>query len=327
MSLVRKTLERKGLPSNVVDIVMESWRQSTKKQYCTYINRYITFCEGKQYDVLLPFVNQMLEFLNVLYCAGLGYSAINTARSALSSFLSVCSDVKLGAHPLVTRFMKGVFHIRPSLPRYKYIWDVNMLFDYFKCQPLVSSLALADLTLRTVAIVALVSAQRCQSLHLLRLDNMIQYPDNFTFTLRANFKQSRMGQETLQVVLPKFEKDDRLCVYLTLKEYIARTQDIRSTSYLFVRTISPYTQVTCSTISRWIKTVMTMAGIDVAVFKPHSTRSASVSAAARSGLDIKHILCTAGWSNAKTFAKFYNKPLVNMAQDNGFAASLFQAVN
>ena len=44
------------------------------------------------------------------------------------------------------------------------------------------------------------------------------------------------------------------------------------------------------TIARWIKELMKLAGIDTDTFKPHSCRSASASAAKRSGIPIDQIL-------------------------------------
>ena len=70
----------------------------------------------------------------------------------------------------VVRFMKGVARTRPALPRYHCIWDVNVVLDVCRMQPLVEFLSLYDLTLRTVTLLALVSAQRCQTLHMLDLD-------------------------------------------------------------------------------------------------------------------------------------------------------------
>ncbi|KAI0243433.1 hypothetical protein LSAT2_009752, partial [Lamellibrachia satsuma] len=98
---------------------------------------------------------------------GLTYSAINTARSALSSFLGITVDKPVGTDALVVRFMKGVARDRPSLPRYNCIWDVNVVLNMFRKQPLAEFISLYDLTLRTVTLLALVSAQRTQSIQLL----------------------------------------------------------------------------------------------------------------------------------------------------------------
>jgi len=63
-------------------------------------------------------VNDGLEFLTSLYRQGLGYSAINTARSVLSAIITLGDKTTFGEHPLVTCFMKGIFELKPSLPRY-----------------------------------------------------------------------------------------------------------------------------------------------------------------------------------------------------------------
>ena len=62
-----------------------------------------------------------------------------------------------------------------------------------------------------------------------------------------------------------------------------------------------------STISRWIKEVMSLAGIDTNVFLPGSTRSASVSAAARRGASIDKILGAGDWTNLGTYQRFYSR--------------------
>ena len=61
---------------------------------------------------------------------------------------------------------------------------------------------------------------------------------------------------------------------------------------------------------------MTDAGIDMNVFKPHSTRAAATSMALQSCVPIQDILKQAGWSNQRTFDRFYNKPVF---RSSGFA--------
>ena len=82
--------------------------------------------------------------------------------------------------------------------------------------------------------------------------------------------------------------------------------------------LKPYNPVHPNTISRWIKLVLERAGISTDIFKAHSTRAASTSAASMKEVNVETIIKTAGWSNAKTFAKFYNKPIA----DNDFAEAI-----
>ena len=75
------------------------------------------------------------------------------------------------------------------------------------------------------------------------------------------------------------------------------------------------------TISRWVKTVLSSAGIDTKKFRPHSTRAAAVSSANNASVPLDEILSTAGWSSESTFAKFYNKPVV---RESHFASSVLK---
>lgn len=125
LPLVRQALQEKGLSSRTSDILMLSWRERTRKQYRTYINKWITFANSRELDPLHPTLGQCLNFLTMLYDSGLKYSALNTARCALSSFVQMDSDVSLGSNPLVKRFLKAVFQTRSSLPKYQHVWNVD----------------------------------------------------------------------------------------------------------------------------------------------------------------------------------------------------------
>ena len=52
-----------------------------------------------------PGIENAIEFLVSLYNSGLGYSAISTARSALSTVLILQNGRKFGEHPLVCRYV------------------------------------------------------------------------------------------------------------------------------------------------------------------------------------------------------------------------------
>ena len=54
--------------------------------------------------------------------------------------------------------------------------------------------------------------------------------------------------------------------------------------------------------------VLRLNGVDTSCFLGHSTRSASTSAAALSGMTTAGIMQRAGWSQTNTFARFYHKP-------------------
>jgi hypothetical protein len=86
LSRVREINEKQGLSEESVSIIMRSWRKSTHKQYGVYLEKWFKFIEGKVDRNNKVSFNLVIEFLTWLYNPGLGYSALNTAKSALASF-------------------------------------------------------------------------------------------------------------------------------------------------------------------------------------------------------------------------------------------------
>lgn len=170
---------------------------------------------------------------------------------------------------------------------------------------------------------ALISAQRVQFLHFLKLSTMELKQGSATFCVDDVIKQTRPGSTGLMLHLKAYPPDRRLCIVNYLKQYISRTKDLRNQEdYLFISFSKPHQRVTSQTISRWIKESLTAAGIDTSVYKSHSTRAAAVSAAKRADLPISNILTQAGWANEQTFRKFYDKSLVK--GQGGFTTVILQ---
>jgi len=325
MQIIRESLEAQGISKKAGDIILRSWRQGTQKQYLSYIKRWISFCRKQQIDYVSPTISQVLDFLVELYDSGIGYSGINTARSSLSCVVKPVNGITLGSHPTVTRFLKGVFESRPSAPRYTQTWDVRKVLSYLQTIPNSEDVSLKDLTLKTAMLVSLVSAQRGQTIHYLNLNDMTRSETLITFAVRKPLKQSKPGVKPMVVKFTSYPADPRICVVTTLQMYLACTKDKRhGCKQLFISYLKPFKPVSRSTISRWIKIVMRNSGINVEVFKPHSTRAAATSKASASFVPLDQILSTAGWSSASTFAKFYNKQIdVN----NSFAESVLQSAD
>ena len=309
-----------------MDILTASWRPSTKKQYQVYIRRWTEYCDIRGLNFTSNSVENVVEFLSELFHAKqLSYSAINIARSALSTFLTLeGSQHTVGTHPLIVRFMKGIFQLAPPKARYQEIWDVQVVFNHLRKLSPAKTLSLRDLTLKVSMLLALISAQRAQSLHLLNLDNMRVKDSAITFTFSDHLKQNTPGRSPYTLRLPAYPPDRRLCIVTYLKQYIQRTSAVRgSERYLLISYRKPCGRVSSQTISRWIKTCMKEAGIDISVYKAHSTRAAATSAANKMDVPLPHIIAQAGWANEKTFRKFYRKPVVEK-QSEKFALALLQ---
>ncbi|CAG2225724.1 unnamed protein product [Mytilus edulis] len=97
--------------------------------------------------------------------------------------------------------------------------------------------------------------------------------------------------------------------YLELTEKIRDTNDRLNRNWLLLSFVKPHHPVTTSTLARWLKSVISSAGIDTANHKTHSTRSACTSKAFRAGDSSSETMKQARWSNLTTFSRFYCKPL------------------
>jgi len=73
---------------------------------------------------------------------------------------------------------------------------------------------------------------------------------------------------------------------------------------LFLSWIGNHDPVTSSTTTRWIKTCLQEAGIDIGVFRAHSTREAASSLV---WSDSFQYSSGSDWSSESTFLKFYHR--------------------
>ena len=109
-------MNKNHLNFDVEKLILDSWASGTRKQYKIYFKQWTTFCKTQTVDISNPTIKDGTKFLLSLYKKGLGYSAINTARSMLSNILPVKEGIEFGKHPIVTRMLKGIFRTRPALP-------------------------------------------------------------------------------------------------------------------------------------------------------------------------------------------------------------------
>lgn len=185
--------------------------------------------------------------------------------------LEVVCGRKVGSHSLVTRFMKGVFMTKPPQPKYWDTWDFGVVTEYLERLSPYSGLKLKALTLKVTALTALVTAQRCQSLHKLSLDNTSVYEDKIVFVIKDRIKTSLPGKTFPKVDIPRFAENINLCPRAHLLHYIAQTESLRtldegSVNQLFSSFCKPHRAVRSCTIARWLKTVLQQASVDTSIY-------------------------------------------------------------
>ena len=113
-------------------ILVASLRESTRKKYNPYQQKWHTYCQENNINPVTPNITNVLDFLSNLYDQGLSYSAINSAKSALSHIILIPPHTKLSDHLLISQYDKGVFNLRPPRPKLQFVWDVEIVFSYLE---------------------------------------------------------------------------------------------------------------------------------------------------------------------------------------------------
>lgn len=287
--------------------MMSSIADSTIKQYSTAYRLWWEFCQQEKIPLFEPKNSEVITFLQqISQKHNYKYGAINSHRSALSLILSA----DLGSDPLIKRFMKGMSRLRPTQPRYSNTWDPHVLLSYLEDLP--EELNLLSLSQKLVTLLALSTGSRLQTLSLIRLSNISESRQEIQINITDPIKTSGLNKEQPTLHLPFFEEKPKICVARTLQKYIQTTQPFRKSDqdWLFLTIKKPHSAASKQTLSKWVKQLLSSAGIDVSKYKPHSTRHSATSAALRQGVSLETICRTAGWSeHSATFAKFYKRPL------------------
>ncbi|WAR20010.1 LOW QUALITY PROTEIN: hypothetical protein MAR_001848 [Mya arenaria] len=316
---IREALQGRGLSGELADFIIKSWSTGTRKQYQHAWRHWGIWNDIRCSSAFQTSETVVLTYLFYLHKSGKSYSVINTHKAMLLCTLPFFGNSWCKNTDFIPRFMRSVFISKPPKPRYIAMWDVSIVLRFLESLGKNSDLSLKILTFKTVALVSLAIAPRAQTLISLCLNNMIVEKDAIVFMISDILKTTAHG-DSFSVRIEHF-RNESLCAMHTLLDYIEATKKVRLSNSLFISYVT-FKKVTTSTIARWLKLTLSLAGIDTAVFKAHSFRGAATSAAFNRGCSLKPILKTANWKSDKNFRKFYYRQCLRK-QDISFSNALF----
>lgn len=264
-------------------------------------------------------MSTVVTFLTVQFNMGVSYGTMNSHRSALSIFLG--NDI--GSEDMVKRLLKGAFRLRPSVPKYSFTWDPQIVLNHISLWFPNTDLTLEKVTKKLVILLALCTAHRVQTFSLIKLCNIHIIPSGVKIYIKDIIKTSAPGREQPVLYLPSFTDNLSICPVKVIQDYLSLTRELRpqSVEHLLITFKRPHRPATAQTVSRWIKQVLAESGVDVATFSAHSTRHAATSAASVAGVSVDVIRKTAGWtSGSQTFARFYHREV--LPDEGTFAKSV-----
>jgi hypothetical protein len=178
---------------------------------------WLGWCDGRNLDPFSVSVIEIIEFLSSEFQKNKSYSTLNSYRSMLSGTVSPIDGFAVGKHPTITQFMKGVYNLNPTKPKYCTVWDVSIVLKYIKSLPCNGNLLFKDLSYKLVILVALVSADRGQSIiALLDLELLSLLPTKAVFVIDRPTKTSKPDKPVKKVILPAYPKCKKLCVKIRI---------------------------------------------------------------------------------------------------------------
>ena len=136
-------------------MVLAAWRENTQCRYEAVITQWEDFCSREGCDPIYIPVSNMINFMAERYTDGTGYRTACLNRSALNSYVTITEGMTLTDHPLVRRFVAGVFNTRPPMPRYVQVWDIGIVISYLRGLGETPNLSLKLLTLKLNALLSI----------------------------------------------------------------------------------------------------------------------------------------------------------------------------
>ena len=321
METIRQRYDTADISEATRNLLLAAWRKNTTSTYASAWSKWVGWCDRRQVNPLSAPLSLILEFLKDQFEEGKAYRSLNVYRSALSALLLEIDSFKVGSHPLVSQLLKGAFNLKPPKPRYSHTWSVGKVLDFIKSLGPDKDLDIKVLSYKLVALLGLTAPDRSSDLAKRDLKFRSFHPEVVSFCLPGLTKTSKPGDSPKISFHAAFPLDKNLCPVECLRSYEERTIDFRPKNDslpnpLFLSFIRPHNPVCSSSLARWIKSFLSLSGIDTTIFSAHSLREAATSTALIQGVSVSEILSMADWSQESTFRKFYYKPRFNSAPGN-----------
>lgn len=304
--------------------MIASLSEQSIKQYDSCLKKWFNYCNERNISFYQTSSFTVIEFLTQLFHNGAQYATLNTCRSALSLLLGS----NIGKHEHITRFFKGIFRLRPPMPKYNATWDTAVVLNFLEQWHPNETLSLEKISKKLITLFALSTAHRMQTFSKIHISNIQFSNAQVLIKIVDLIKTSRIGSLQPILILPVFSERVQICPVAALKSYLDKTKNLRNNQdYLFISIRRPHGPVSSQTLARWVKETLRLSGVDVSIFSAHSTRHAATSRAHDLGVNLDSIRKAAGWSgSSKTFGKFYHRMVVD-CEDDSFATSILRNRN
>ena len=298
------------LSDGAVQTLLKSWAEGTEESYGLGYRYYASYCKRNNLEEFTADPTTLINFLQEEFeTTNKQHSTLNSYRSAVSMTLPPCanSNLPVGQHPLVCRFLKGVHRLRPPKVKLFPTWQVSDVLQYLLSWGDLKNLPLNKLLIKTAFLVALVCFKRPAD-----LINMC-VKEGFWSLSMEGFRCQPLGYGKTErhhpvppLVIEPFSENSCLCPVLHLVSLEEKLATLRKNEERFwISAKKPYKAISSKTMCNWLKKVIVDSG---AAGTARDVRSNGSSTAAQANLDLSRILQAGNWNRVSTFQRHYFRP-------------------
>ena len=126
----------------------------------------------------------------------------------------------------VSRMLRGIFKLRPSLPKRVVTYDSNILLKYMDSLPTNKDLLLEFVTKKLCTLLCFLSGQRNQSIGKLN-DKLMLSHGTYSFYFDTVLRTTKPGNRRHPLMFNTYPQNSKLCIMDCLQEYGSRTNLVR----------------------------------------------------------------------------------------------------
>jgi site-specific recombinase XerD len=299
----------RGLDSLVLIRYLQSFGKGTFRKKLRGWLAFYGYCNTK--DISIDTIVQedpiklLSQFILFLKEKKLSDSAIVDAKSAVSTLLEdILGKSGLGKNKILSVLLiPEELHV-PRKKKYSSIWDISLLFSYYRAEPVNSSLSNFDLMIKTVILILAFTACRPSEVVTI-VPNRVQYfSESKSMLLPTIVKQHRNRITVLQI---QQIQDEQICPVAATLEWLARLKTLHQSTFLLTKSGQPLTSA--QLLSDPIRSVFDAASIP-SFYRPYSIKHAVISALYHLGCTRTEVNIFTGHSElADTAPTFYLKSI------------------
>ena len=323
------------------------FRPSTSRLYQQLWDKWARWYKDKGgRDPLKPRTADLANYLAHLAQAhSLSAASLKTHRSAIASVLATRGSRALASDPLITGVLKGIANSQTRKRQFLPKWDLAVVLNYLK-GPKFKDNKLLDhelLTYKTAFLTALASGRRASEISNLsgiKGDFILSPGRSLELKFLPDFlaKNQNPADPSPSITIPpllkqasKDKQDIALCPVRALIEYRSRSEAYRSPSQraLFISVNKGHsTDITRATMSRWLKTLIRKAYMDLHQdgklkpstqipsdkFRAHEIRAWATTMASKS-TSLVEVMRAAYWRSSTVFTRHYLRDVAMRSED------------